>query len=159
LLCRAALAAGLYSTQKNDNPVTQGTGFSLAEVCLSREPVEYTGMDAPDVVLAVSQDGWDELRANGTLARCRPETFLLVDSQLDSASSAGRTWRLPLRAQASPKRAALAALAAWLEEANILPKEAWEAALASWPEERRREAVAALRSGRELAANGSATAS
>ncbi|NIR33508.1 MAG: hypothetical protein GWO11_03450, partial [Desulfuromonadales bacterium] len=57
LLCRAALAAGLYSTQKNDNPVTQGTGFSLAEVCLSPKPIEYTGMESPDVVVAVSRDG------------------------------------------------------------------------------------------------------
>ena len=61
LFCRAALAAGLYSTQKNDNPVTQGSGFSLSEICLSPKPIEYTGMESPDVVLVVSEDGWKEL--------------------------------------------------------------------------------------------------
>ena len=74
LLCRAALAAGLYSTQKNDNPVTQGSGFSLSEVCLSPKSIEYTGMETLDVVLVVSQDGWNELEANGTVAACRENT-------------------------------------------------------------------------------------
>jgi len=68
LFCRAALACGLYTTQKNDNPVTQGTGFSLAEMCLSAQPIDYTGMESPDVIMAVSEDGLTELRANGTLA-------------------------------------------------------------------------------------------
>jgi hypothetical protein len=75
---------GLYSTQKNDNPVTQGSGFSLSEICLSPKPIEYTGMESPDVVLVVSEDGWKELQANGTLAACREETLLLVDSQIDA---------------------------------------------------------------------------
>ncbi len=159
LLCRAALAAGLYSTQKNDNPITQGTGFSLAEIGLSPQPIEYTGMEFPDVVLAVSPEGWKELRANGTLARCRPETLLVLDAQLDASSVPGHLVPLALRSRATPKRAALAAVAAWLEEAEILPGEAWEAALASASSERRDEARAALRIGREIAANGAATAS
>jgi len=159
LLCRTALAAGLYSTQKNDNPVTQGTGFSLAEVCLSPQPIEYTGMESPDVILAVSPEGWNELRANGTLARCRPETLLLTDAALDASSVPGRAVPLPLRSRATPKRAALAAIAAWLEETAILPEEAWEATLASLPAERRDETLAALQVGREIAPHGEAAAS
>ncbi|MBI4528958.1 MAG: hypothetical protein HY695_34605 [Deltaproteobacteria bacterium] len=41
LLCQAAVMSGLQTTQKNDNPVTQGTGFSLSEVCLSPRPILY----------------------------------------------------------------------------------------------------------------------
>jgi pyruvate/2-oxoacid:ferredoxin oxidoreductase beta subunit/Pyruvate/2-oxoacid:ferredoxin oxidoreductase gamma subunit len=89
LFCHAALAAGLYTTQKNDNPVTQGTGFSLSEICLSRQPIEYTGMETPDVVLVLSQDGWNELQANGTLGRCRADTLLFLDSQLAATPGAG----------------------------------------------------------------------
>jgi Pyruvate/2-oxoacid:ferredoxin oxidoreductase gamma subunit len=156
LLCRAALAAGLYSTQKNDNPVTQGSGFSIAEICLSPQPIEYTGMESPDVVLVVSDDGWKELQANGTLAACREETLLLVDSQIDAILPIGRTIRLPLRREANPKRAALSAIAAWLEKTSLLPAEAWNAVLAVEPPERRTESVAALEAGRRLATLGGA---
>ena len=151
LLCRAALAAGLYSTQKNDNPVTQGSGFSLSEICLSPKAIEYTGMESPDVVLAVSEDGWKELQANGTVAACREETLLLLDSQIEAVPPAGRVVRLPLRREANPKRAALSAMAAWLEKSPLLPAEAWEAVLALEPAERRAESAAALEIGRLLA--------
>jgi pyruvate/2-oxoacid:ferredoxin oxidoreductase beta subunit/Pyruvate/2-oxoacid:ferredoxin oxidoreductase gamma subunit len=153
LFCRAALAAGVYSTQKNDNPVTQGSGFSLSEICLSPRPIEYTGLESPDVVLVVSEDGWKELEANGTLAACRKETLLLLDSQIDATPPAGCVLRLPLRREANPKRAALAAIAAWLEKKPLLPPEAWEAVLAAEPAERRAESAAALEIGRRLGAS------
>jgi pyruvate/2-oxoacid:ferredoxin oxidoreductase beta subunit/Pyruvate/2-oxoacid:ferredoxin oxidoreductase gamma subunit len=153
MLCRAALAAGLICTQKNDNPSTQGSGFSLSEICLSPQPIDYTGIETPDVVLAVSEDGWKELQANGTLAACREETLLIVDSQIDATPPAGRVVRLPLRQEANPKGAALAALAAWIEKNPFLPREAWEAALAAEPSERRSEMTAALEIGRRLAAS------
>jgi Pyruvate/2-oxoacid:ferredoxin oxidoreductase gamma subunit len=154
LFCRSALAAGLYSTQKNDNPVTQGSGFSLSEICLSPKPIEYTGMESPDAVLVVSEDGWKELQANGTLAACGERTLLLVDSQIEAVLPKGQVVRLPLRREANPKRAALAALAAWLEKNPVLPAEAWEAVLALEPAERRTESAAALEIGRRLAMRG-----
>jgi 2-oxoglutarate ferredoxin oxidoreductase subunit beta len=158
LLCRAALAAGLYATQKNDNLVTQGSGFSLAEVCLSPRPVEYTGMESPDALLIVSRDGWKELLANGVLTRCHPGTLILLDSELDVTPPAGRTVRLPLRREANPKRAALAGLAAWLSLTSALPAAAWEAVLSTLPESRRAESAEAIRIGRRLAESGKATA-
>jgi Pyruvate/2-oxoacid:ferredoxin oxidoreductase gamma subunit len=156
LFCRAALAAGLYSTQKNDNPVTQGSGFSLSEICLSPKPIEYTGMESPDVVLVVSEDGWKELEANGTVAACREETLLLLDSQIEAIPPMGRVIRFPLRREANPKRAAMSAIAAWLEKNPLLPAEAWEAVLALEPAERQAESAAALEVGRRLARGGGA---
>ncbi|MBI4462338.1 MAG: 2-oxoacid:acceptor oxidoreductase family protein [Acidobacteria bacterium] len=150
LFCRAALAAGLYSTQKNDNPVTQGTGFSLAEICLSPCPIEYTGMESPDVVIVVSDDGWKEVEVNGTFARCRADTLLVIDAELPDPPARGRLLRLPLRRLATPKRAALAGLAAWLARTSILPAAAWEAVLGTLEEERRAELSAALQVGWEL---------
>ena len=151
LFCRAALAAGLYTTQKNDNPVTQGSGFSLAEVCVSPQPIEYTGMENPDVVIAASREGLKELQANGTLARSRPETLVLLDEELEISSLQGRVLQLPLRRVASPSRAALAGLGAWLSISPLLPAAAWDAALATTPLGRRAELTDALRIGRELA--------
>ena len=151
LFCRAALAAGLYTTQKNDNPVTQGSGFSLAEVCVSPQPIEYTGMECPDVVIAASNEGLRELQANGTLARSQPGTLVLLDDELEVSSLQGRVLRVPLRRTASPPRAALAGLAAWLSVSPVLPAAAWATALATTPPGRRGELTDALRIGRELA--------
>jgi pyruvate/2-oxoacid:ferredoxin oxidoreductase beta subunit len=151
LLCQAALACGLFATQKNDNPVTQGSGFSLAEVCLSPWPIEYTGLEQPDVVIVASGDGLRELQANGTLGRLRPDTLVVIDAELEAPRLGGRLFPLPLRKTATPPRAALAGLAAWLAVSPVLPPAAWEAALEGVGEERRRELSEALRLGRELA--------
>jgi 2-oxoglutarate ferredoxin oxidoreductase subunit beta len=151
LLAKAALAAGLYATQKNDNPVTQGTGFSLAEICLSPEPIEYTGMEQPEVVIVVSADGLKELGANGTLGRLRTETLVVMDEELEAAPLQGRIVRLPLRKKATPQRAALAALAAWQALSPVLPSAAWDAALETLEADRRASLREALDLGAELA--------
>ena len=154
LLCRAALNVALYSTQKNDNPVTQGSGFSLSEICLSSQPIDYTGVETVDVVIAVSQDGWNELQANGTLAQLKPSTLLLLDTELEISNPTGRLIRQPFRREATPKRAALAAIAFWLSMQPVLPGAAWDAVLTSLPVERREDVSAALQVGRDLATRG-----
>jgi hypothetical protein len=154
LLCRAALSVGLYSTQKNDNPVTQGSGFSLSEICLSPQPIEYTGMESVDVVIVVSQEGWKELQANGTLAQLTPRTLLLLDAELEVSSPRGRLLRQPFRREATPKRAALAAIAFWLGTEPAVPGAAWDAVIASLPAERREDVSMALRVGKALASQG-----
>ena len=158
LLCRAALSVGLYSTQKNDNPVTQGSGFSLSEICLSPKPIEYTGMESVDVVIGVSQDGWNELQANGTLAQLTPKTLLLLDAELEILNPTGRLLRQPFRRDATPKRAALAAIAFWLGMEPVVPSAAWDGVLDSLPPERREDVSTALRVGRDLANRGGACA-
>jgi hypothetical protein len=106
------------------------------------------------VVLVVSEDGWKELQANGTLAACGEKTLLVVDTQIEAVLPKCHVIRLPLRREAKPKRAALAALAAWLEKNPVLPAEAWEAVLALEPAERLAESAAALEIGRHLARRG-----
>jgi pyruvate/2-oxoacid:ferredoxin oxidoreductase beta subunit/Pyruvate/2-oxoacid:ferredoxin oxidoreductase gamma subunit len=168
LLCRAALSVGLYSTQKNDNPVTQGSGFSLSEICLSPLPIEYTGMESVDVVIAVSQEGWDELWVNGTMAKFTPKTLLLLDAELEITPThgrdaratleitppMGRLLRQPFRREATPKRAALAAVAFWLGMEPVVPGAAWDAVVASLPAERRDDVSEALRVGTNLVSQG-----
>ncbi len=124
---------------------------------MSPNSIDYTGMESPDVVLVASQDGWKELEANGTLAACRKETLLIVDSQIEGTPPAGRLVRLPLRQQGNPKQAALAAIAAWLKKNSVLPWEAWEAVLTAEPAERRGEWAATLEIGRRLAREGVAS--
>jgi pyruvate/2-oxoacid:ferredoxin oxidoreductase beta subunit/Pyruvate/2-oxoacid:ferredoxin oxidoreductase gamma subunit len=57
ILCLAAMVAGLHVTQKNDYPITVLRGHSVSEVVLSPEPILYTGITVPDVILALSAEG------------------------------------------------------------------------------------------------------
>ncbi len=56
-LCQRAVSKGLNISQKGDNPVTIGTGFSLAEVKISPREILYSGIDKPDYILISSADG------------------------------------------------------------------------------------------------------
>jgi len=129
ILARAALSCGLHVTQKNDNPVTQGTGFSVSEVILGPEPILYTGIERPDAVLVVSEDGARELAATGVLARADAETLVVADDGIELPPLPREPLRLPLRETAGPKLAALAAVAAWREATEALPEEALRAAV------------------------------
>lgn len=59
ILCLAGLTAGLQTTQKNEYNITVLRGYSITEVILSPLEIGYTGIEHPDVVLALSQEGVD----------------------------------------------------------------------------------------------------
>jgi Pyruvate/2-oxoacid:ferredoxin oxidoreductase gamma subunit len=57
VLCLAALSAGLQVTQKNDYDITVLKGPSVSEIILWPEEVGYTGIERPDIILVISEDG------------------------------------------------------------------------------------------------------
>ncbi|MDJ0783580.1 MAG: thiamine pyrophosphate-dependent enzyme [Desulfosarcinaceae bacterium] len=57
LLCLAGISAGLHVTQKNDYPITVLRGHSVSELVLDAREIGFTGIDRPDVVLALSPEG------------------------------------------------------------------------------------------------------
>jgi pyruvate/2-oxoacid:ferredoxin oxidoreductase beta subunit/Pyruvate/2-oxoacid:ferredoxin oxidoreductase gamma subunit len=59
ILCLAGLTAGFQTTQKNEYNITVLRGHSITEVILSPQGIGYTGIERPDVVLALSQEGVD----------------------------------------------------------------------------------------------------
>jgi 2-oxoglutarate ferredoxin oxidoreductase subunit beta len=115
ILAEAAVHCGLNITQKNDNPVTQGSGFSLSELCISPEPIRYTGVDHPDAVLIVSGDGLRELTMNETLDRITAETIVVVDSSLSNSLALGKIHHFPFREEFGVKQAALASIAYYIQ--------------------------------------------
>lgn len=129
VLCQAATLCGLYAVQKNDYPVTVGSGFSLSEVKLSAEPILYTGVDSPDAVLVVSLDGLREVRGRGDLARLAPGAIVLADASLPAEALPPQTLALPLRASLSAEHAALGAVVALVRRLEVLPTEALLAAI------------------------------
>jgi pyruvate/2-oxoacid:ferredoxin oxidoreductase beta subunit len=122
-LAKAALACGLHVSQKNDNPITQGSGFSLSELILSPLPIDFTGIETPDAVLVASDDGARELMRSGTLARCGEGTLVLADAGVTLPGRSGEVRRAPLRAHAGPKGAAAAAVAWWVEVTGAIDRE------------------------------------
>lgn len=133
LLARAAIESGLHVTQKNDNPVTQGTGFSLSELMLSPEPILFTGIEHIDALLVVSTDGARELGVSGAWQKVDEETLVLADESVTVPPLPCAVQRLPLRTP-DARRAALAAVAALLERREVLPLDAlWAAAEQVYP--------------------------
>ncbi|MBI4491214.1 MAG: 2-oxoacid:acceptor oxidoreductase family protein, partial [Chloroflexi bacterium] len=120
ILCQAAVLSGLHCVQKNDYPVTVGSGFSLSEVKLSTEPILYTGVDTPDAVLIVSGNGLNEIRGRGDLARLAPGGLVLADASLPPDSLPEQVLALPLRATLSADLAALGAVAVLVHRTGIL---------------------------------------
>lgn len=126
VLADAALASGLHVTQKNDNPVTQGTGFSVSEVLLAPERLRSTGIERPDVLLVVSQDGCEEIRKAGRFDAADGDTVAIVDDTVELPPTRARVVRGPFRRRAGASRAALAAVLRWSHLDGAVPREAIE---------------------------------
>lgn len=57
ILCLAGMSGGLHVSQKNDYPITVLRGHSIAEVVLDRQPIDYTGIGVPAIVVCVAAEG------------------------------------------------------------------------------------------------------
>ena len=128
LLAAAAMGEGLHVTQKNDYPVTQGTGFSVSEIILGPEEILFTGVERPDAILVVSSDGARELGRSGVFGRVTDRTIVLADTDVAIPDLPCRVERFSFRRTVGPKMAALAAVARWLALTGALPLDAlWRA--------------------------------
>ena len=124
LLAQAGMMSGLHASMKGEYPVTVGTGFSVAEVILSTEPINFTGLEDPDVMFIVSEDGLNKVRD-----RIRPHTQLIVDEKLSIHSKNALTGAF--ERNVGKKSAALNALSNWLDHTDLLDKQALVTAVSS----------------------------
>lgn len=129
LLASAAMRSGLQATQKNDNPITQGTGFSVSELILSPEEILFTGIEQPDALLIASDDGARELERSGFFTRLGRASLVLADADVPLHDLPCKVLRFPFRRAAGSKLAATAAVAAWTQVTRALPLDAFWRAL------------------------------
>lgn len=61
-LAKAALCSGFQVVQRDDFPITVRSGHSVSSLKFSREPIEYLGIDRPDLVIVLSEDGLKKVR-------------------------------------------------------------------------------------------------
>ncbi len=77
LLALSGILGGLNASQKNDNPVTVGSGFSVSEIIISKEKIRFAGIESPDYLLVTSKEGFQ--RVNKMIEKSR---FVLIDESL-----------------------------------------------------------------------------
>jgi len=144
LLCQAAVMSGLHATQKNDNLVTQGSGFSLSEVVLSPEAILYTGIEAADGVIVVSEDGLKELKGQNVFEKLTQDALLIIDAELPLPTTQARVIRPALRRWASGKMAAATGLGLFLKHSKMFPIEAYTAAIKDSYQDKGDDTITAL---------------
>lgn len=123
LLANAGISSGLFASMKGEYPITVGTGFSLAEVIFSRDKINFTGLESPDMIIVVSQDGLKKIEG-----RIKPDTILIMDEKLKNDNFKNVIYGN--FQQVSGKRgAALSALSYWVDNSDVLTKEAFVSAV------------------------------
>jgi len=65
-----AVAGGLFAAQQDDFPITVRRGHSVSNLVVDNQPIEYTGVDHPDLLIALSLEGVRHLDAE-TMSRSR----------------------------------------------------------------------------------------
>jgi len=110
ILCLAGLTAGLNVTQKNEYDITVLRGLSTSEVILSADEIDFTGINQPAVILALSQEGVD--RRQYLFDRLNEHAIVIQIDGVEIPTCNARVHRVDLKAQRIKARdRALAALA------------------------------------------------
>jgi Pyruvate/2-oxoacid:ferredoxin oxidoreductase gamma subunit len=124
LFGQAAMFAGLDATQKDDYPITVQTGYSVSEVIVSPDEIEYTGIDAPDYFLLLSPEGVDRTRTR--IERLPAGCTVYTDPALELPPTAATVKPLPARkkGKAGDRAAPIAALAMLLRDTGLFPVDA-----------------------------------
>lgn len=121
ILCEAAVRCGLFTSQKNDNPVTQGSGFSLSEVIISPEEIFFTGAEKPSVVILVSHEGLKEAIAQKVFERISEDSIIIADESLELPETNSKVIKLSLRKSCGAFKAALGAIDYYISNFNPFP--------------------------------------
>jgi 2-oxoglutarate ferredoxin oxidoreductase subunit beta len=130
IFAEAAMFAGLKATQKDDYPITVQTGHSVAEIILSPERIDYTGIKNPDYVVVVSADGLR--RIQDRIGALSESCVVYVDDSLLLPETKARVVRLPLAGlgkEIGKLSVATAALAALLEDSGAYQQVAFAEAI------------------------------
>lgn len=118
LFCRAAMAAGLHVAKRGAYPVTVSTGYSVADIVLSPEPILYAGAIVPDYVVITSADGLAYYA--DAIGQLKSGT-LIIDRSLSVPQTGAQVITADIRGVAGPRAAALRGLARLLQQHQLFP--------------------------------------
>jgi Pyruvate/2-oxoacid:ferredoxin oxidoreductase gamma subunit len=130
LLASAATLSGLWTSRRADFPITIQTGFSVAEIVISPEPVLYSGIIKPDVVALIALEGKDKI-ARLTKVMGKTDTIYYAAGLGDVNSKANQLpLKFPESAQKEVRKNISALTAGYLtQQLNLFPFEALKEAV------------------------------
>ncbi len=113
LLAHAAMLGGMQATQKNEYDITVMRGPSVSELIFSPEPIGYTGVEHPDLIVALAPEG--VRRKANLFARMSPAGCVLLEKGLAIPDTSARLMEIDFKGHGFKRteraRAALALLA------------------------------------------------
>ena len=95
ILGLAGMSAGLNVTQKSEYDITVLRGPSIAELILSPEPIDYTGLETPDVVLVFAEEGVQRRKA--LIPALGKETLLLCAEGVELPETGATVRKIDLK--------------------------------------------------------------
>ena len=129
ILCMAGLSADLNTTQKNDYNITVLRGHSISELILSPEEIGFTGIENPNVIVALSQEGVD--RRKGLFRNLNNNALILKPPHVDTPASHAKIQLVDFKSQQiKPGDWALAALSAMAKLNKVIHIDMLQTALA-----------------------------
>jgi 2-oxoglutarate ferredoxin oxidoreductase subunit beta len=134
-LCRAAVLSGLWATLRHDYPVTVRSGYSVAEAIVSPSEILFTGVELPDVIVALTPEGLQKVAPK--IGRLGSDADVYLHSKLPDVETKARLKRFDF-SQAGKHAAKkdhwpIMAVAEVLRDLGDLPVEALKEALALRP--------------------------
>lgn len=130
LLASAATLSGLWTSIRADFPITIQTGFSVAEIVISPEPVLYSGIVKPDIAAIIAPEGKAKI-TRLTNAMENTGTIYYAEGLGDVESKAKQIpFDFPESAQKDVRKNIAALTAGYLtKQLNIFPFEALKEAV------------------------------
>jgi len=128
LLGRAAILAGLNVSQKNDFHITVMRGPSITELIVSPEVITYTGVEQPQVIIALADEG--VRRCWGLFEKMKKGGQIILAAGVEIPPSQGKTLEIDFKgAGIKKKEMALAALYLLAQNRDPITVEMLEEAL------------------------------
>jgi len=137
LFAEGSMFAGLNVTQKDDYPITVQTGHSVAEIIVSPETIDYTGISSPDYFLLISEDGLKRTRAR--VEKLPATCTLIADASISLPETKAKVVQLDfseVAKKSSKLSVATGALAAMLELSGMFPVDAFTTAIKTFQSEK-----------------------
>ncbi|HEX6790435.1 MAG TPA: thiamine pyrophosphate-dependent enzyme [Candidatus Krumholzibacteria bacterium] len=130
LVGEAALLSGLWAAQRDDYPITVKTGHSIAELVLSPDEINYSGIARPDALIVLSRDGLAKVGAQLAAMEEEDRVFAVPDL-VDPVMTRARLTVVDPKAapvKLAPAQVSLYVVARALHELGVVPMDALEAA-------------------------------
>ncbi len=129
VLCLAGMTGGWHATLKNDYPITVLRGHSVSEMVISPQPVDYTGIERPNVVVALADEG--VARRQSMLGRLNADTLIIKAIGVTLPETGARVQEVDFKAMKIKSQDwALASLALLARKDRVISMEMLRSALA-----------------------------